>query len=151
MFFFYGYRCIFHPVCSAQKKLLRGIQRYSNVRNTRITYPSIQIPRQREVNTRTRAVFHPFIKRPTNNSEMSTIKSVKFSFATQRLPIPSIVRRSPVTMPEYLATKAEFDACVRQNPAVIVDYTASWCGPCKMIAPLRCHASPPAWLVLITL
>ncbi|MEM6598713.1 MAG: thioredoxin [Cyanobacteria bacterium P01_D01_bin.36] len=37
---------------------------------------------------------------------------------------------------EYVADEAAFDALVKDNSVVVVDCTASWCGPCKIVAPL---------------
>ena len=37
---------------------------------------------------------------------------------------------------EYIADEAAFDALVKSDSVVVVDCTASWCGPCKLVSPL---------------
>lgn len=32
--------------------------------------------------------------------------------------------------------QSEFETLIKENKLVMVDYTATWCGPCKVIAPL---------------
>jgi len=34
-----------------------------------------------------------------------------------------------------LATKTEFDSAIKDNKVVVLDAFATWCGPCKVIAP----------------
>jgi thioredoxin 1 len=39
-------------------------------------------------------------------------------------------------MAEFIQDETEFDALLSGEKVLVVDYTATWCGPCKLVAPL---------------
>jgi thioredoxin 1 len=39
-------------------------------------------------------------------------------------------------MTEFIKDEAEFNTLVAESDVLVVDCTATWCGPCKLVAPL---------------
>ena len=39
-------------------------------------------------------------------------------------------------MSDMLVTDDSFDLVIQNNPLILIDFWAEWCGPCKMLSPI---------------
>ncbi|GMM29659.1 thioredoxin [Martiniozyma asiatica (nom. inval.)] len=66
------------------------------------------------------------------NNFFKSKSNSKASFSTST----SISIPNSHTMVQVIQSEQEFNDTIKQQNLVVVDFFATWCGPCKMIAPM---------------
>merc|ERR1712212_1058984 len=67
---------------------------------------------------------------------MGQIKNIKLHIVTDIKKINlTELSRELASMVAHLDTKADYDEALK-NAKVVIDFTATWCGPCKRIGPV---------------
>lgn len=69
-----------------------------------------------------------------NDDELNDIMARKRSELLTKAQL-SENNRSSVSSPITL-TDSNFEQAVKENPLLVVDFWAAWCGPCRMVSPI---------------
>lgn len=69
-----------------------------------------------------------------NDDELNDIMARKRSELLTKAQL-SDNNRSSVSSPITL-TDSNFEQAVKENPLLVVDFWAAWCGPCRMVSPI---------------
>jgi thioredoxin 1 len=72
---------------------------------------------------------------PSEDKEIARIKKTKITEMLRRVQTQTNSAEKPLDKPIIL-TDSNFQSEVAKHKLIVVDFWASWCGPCRMVGPL---------------
>merc|ERR1712241_248688 len=101
-----------------------------------VKYIKVEQTENKEINEKAGVSCYPSFYLYKNGEKVDTLEGADdegLKLKIKKLINPEYVE---IHYAEFVETKEDFDKLIKEKEVVFVDFTASWCPPCKMIKPV---------------